>query len=100
VLTHLKIKNNSIQGQTSVLAPLLSNWYNKSAAKKSKQVLSTQEIKEIGKFFIMSEVKVANSQRLEMAVCEKEDKAADTHHQKKSPKNHHLSEATTTPTKL
>ena len=52
--------------------------YNASAAKKNKPVLSVQEIKEIGRFFFESEVKVANSQRLEMAICEKEDKAAQS----------------------
>jgi hypothetical protein len=53
-------------------------WYNTSAIKKNKQTLSEQEIKEIGKFFLCSEIKVANSQRLEMAACEKEDKAAQS----------------------
>lgn len=53
-------------------------WYNSSAAKKNKHALSSQEIKEIGEFFFNSEVRVANSQRLEMAICEKEDKAAQS----------------------
>ena len=53
-------------------------WYNSSAKKKSKQVLSGLEINEIGKFFFRSDVKVANSQRLEMAICEKEDKSAQS----------------------
>jgi hypothetical protein len=53
-------------------------WYNSSASKKSKQGLSDHEIKEIGKFFAECKLIVANSQRLETAVCEKEDKATQS----------------------
>src|SRR3989304_7279812 len=53
-------------------------WYNASAAKKNKQGLSNQEMKEVARFFSECELTVANSQRLETAICEKEDKAAQS----------------------
>ena len=66
------------QKDNAVAVGQWAKWYNTSAGKKNKQALSSQEIKEIGKFFFVSEVKVANSQRLEMAICEKEDKAVQS----------------------
>lgn len=51
-------------------------WYNANSIKKDKQGLTDQEIESIGKFFAESEVKVANSQRLETAIGEKEEKSS------------------------
>lgn len=53
-------------------------WYNASAVKKNKQVLSNQEMERITRFFSECNLTVANSQRLEMAICEKEDKATQS----------------------
>jgi len=52
------------------------NWYNTKCLKENDVPLSDQEIVDIVKFFSESTVTVANSQRLEIAICEKESKSA------------------------
>ena len=54
------------------------NWYNTKCLKENDIPLSDQEIIDIAKFFSETIVTVGNSQRLEIAVCEKESKSASS----------------------
>jgi hypothetical protein len=53
-------------------------WYNTSAVKRGKALLSEQEDKDFKKFLFKSEVNVVGVEWLEAAACEKEEKSAQS----------------------